>query len=207
MEVQEKGTQLELDLVTALNNEVREHRQFLERQFKQLTWAIGVVLGVALTAFFFFVWRTKADLQAELKSKVDQSAIMYQINEKLRGELDNLVKASAASVSAQLKKDAQQEVGNAASSAVSEALRNQGEASLKQLVEKAAEAEVGRFAASSLRASLSCTIVFRGTQGGLGSGEYVYQCPAGYSHIMNANIYTAGKPTQWQSLCCRVIFE
>jgi hypothetical protein len=61
-------------------------------------------------------------------------------------------------------------------------------------------------------AHLQCQIIYRGNprpgdNDSLANTEYNTTCPAGHDHILNAQIYSAGKPSQWQSLCCRVEYR
>jgi hypothetical protein len=94
----EEDTKLELDIRRLLAAEVKEHREFLEKQFRQIMWSIGIVLAVALATFVYFVGKTKQELQEELRTTVSQTMTEYRINHELQARLSKMVEKAAEDV-------------------------------------------------------------------------------------------------------------
>ena len=79
---------VELEVRRVLSEEMQQHRDFLQTQFKNITWGVGVVFIVAVSAFFFLFGRSLEKTEEKIIREVDQKVIEYRIVEAYKKRLE-----------------------------------------------------------------------------------------------------------------------
>lgn len=98
LEVRRLVSTEEISLSKEIASQVQSHREFLQNQFRTVTWSIGVIVAAVVTAGSFFVGRELTSIQRKfdeevarsqqrLASQVDDAMIRYAIKSELREEL------------------------------------------------------------------------------------------------------------------------
>lgn len=90
----DQDKELELSVRRILSEEIAEHRQFLQTQFKQLTWAIAVLFLVASGVFVYMLGKSINDSKEQLVREVDGKVVEYRINEDLKKRVNEYVVTS-----------------------------------------------------------------------------------------------------------------
>jgi hypothetical protein len=83
--------ELELEVRRILANEVEGHRNFLQSQFRNLTWGLGILFTVASIIFVFIFGKSIDESKATLISTIDSKVVDYRIVESFKDKLNEFI--------------------------------------------------------------------------------------------------------------------
>lgn len=83
--------QLELKVRRILASEVEQHRNFLQTQFKYLTWTIGVLLTAGAIIFSYLFGKSIDESKEQLVSTIDSKVVDYRIVESFKDRLEEFI--------------------------------------------------------------------------------------------------------------------
>lgn len=83
---------VELQVRRILAEEVEQHRNFLQSQFKYLTWGIGVLLASGALIFTFLFGKSIDDSKDQLISTIDSKVVEYRIVQSFKNSLEEHIK-------------------------------------------------------------------------------------------------------------------
>ena len=87
----------EVKLRTILTDEATSYREFLQRQFNQVTIGITALAAVGAGLFVWFFSDSVSKTQEQLEATVDAKIIDYRIVESFRARVDEIVQITATS--------------------------------------------------------------------------------------------------------------
>ncbi|MCG8424475.1 MAG: hypothetical protein MJE77_41815 [Proteobacteria bacterium] len=93
----EKNEELELEVRRILATEVESHRAFLQSQFRNLTWGIGILFTVGAIIFTFLFGKSIDESKEQLVSTIDAKVVDYRIVESFKKRLDEFIKIAVDS--------------------------------------------------------------------------------------------------------------
>lgn len=71
----EDKEQIELEVRRLLAEEIETHRNFLQSQFKNMTWGLGILFAVGAAIFVYLFGKSVDDSTQKLVSTVDSKVI------------------------------------------------------------------------------------------------------------------------------------
>ncbi len=83
--------ELELEVRRILASEVEGHRTFLQSQFRNLTWGVGILFTVGAIIFTFLLGKSIAESKATLVSTIDTKVVDYRIVESFKNRLEEFI--------------------------------------------------------------------------------------------------------------------
>jgi hypothetical protein len=83
--------ELELEVRRILASEVEGHRTFLQAQFRNLTWAIGILFTVGAIIFTFLFGKSIDESKDQLISTIDAKVVDYRIVESFKKKLEEYI--------------------------------------------------------------------------------------------------------------------
>ncbi len=87
----ENKEELELEVRRILASEVEGHRSFLQSQFRNLTWGIGILFTVGAIIFSFLFGRSIDESREHLISTIDTKVVDYRIVESFKKKLEEFI--------------------------------------------------------------------------------------------------------------------
>jgi hypothetical protein len=87
----ESEKEIELAVRKMVAQEIGGHRQFLQTQFKHMTWGIGIIFASAAIAFTFILGKSITESKDKLVQEVDSKVVEYRINESLKRRVSEFV--------------------------------------------------------------------------------------------------------------------
>lgn len=97
LEVRRVLAEEEIKLRTILADEATSYREFLQRQFKQVTIGITSLAAVGAGLFVWFFSDSVSKTQEQLEATVDAKIIDYRIVDSFRDRVNEIVKITATS--------------------------------------------------------------------------------------------------------------
>lgn len=87
---------LELAVRRAISEEVGKHREFLQSQFKFMTWGIGTIFVAGAIVFNFVIGQSIKDSEEKLTREVDSKVVEYRIVDKFKDKLNEHIQIAVA---------------------------------------------------------------------------------------------------------------
>jgi hypothetical protein len=114
---------LELAVRRAISEEVGKHREFLQNQFKFMTWGIGIIFIAGAIVFNFVVGQSIKDSEEKLTREVDSKVVEYRIVDKFKEKLNEHIQIAVAK--AVDSEDTQKRIGTKLNTSVKDLIDQQ----------------------------------------------------------------------------------
>ena len=115
-EVRRVLSQGELEVRKNIADEIASYRNFLQSQFRTITWGVGILFAVAGIVFVFLFGKSYESANSQIVQEVDSKVIEYRIVEAYKERLEAQV--SIILESDKTKSSIEQSVENSVSSVV-----------------------------------------------------------------------------------------
>ena len=94
LEVLRKISETEGDRDKKILEEISSYREFLQKQFRNITWSLSIILVASVTLFTFFFGKNLDEAKEQLIATIDTKIVDYRITESFQKRLEELVNIS-----------------------------------------------------------------------------------------------------------------
>lgn len=103
---------IELEVRRLFSEDAATHREYLEKQFTQLKWSVGILVLLLLGTFWYVSGRTAKEAEEYIRSRVDERVIDYKVQQQVKDRLFATIEVLANSdeVQNQIKTGVQDKV-------------------------------------------------------------------------------------------------
>lgn len=83
--------------------ETKEYRSHTQTQFKNLVWAISVIVLAGLGVFSYIFGKTYSDLEKRAEKQIDNIFTEYKADEKIQNKIEDLINSAFVKTGAKEK--------------------------------------------------------------------------------------------------------